>query len=315
MRRRYKLIVEEMKEFPKIEIFKLLKVEKSSFYRWRRQKTRRADDALSRKVVEVFWLHSRRYGSRRIAAELAAQGFSVGRHQVRRLMSEQGLRAIQPRSFVPRTTNSSHSLGYSPNLLLEIRLPPSEPLRVIVGDITYVPLQSGEWCYLASWTDLFSRRGLGWAVRDEMTEDLIIEAFLMMLRRVKLPVGCIIHSDRGGQYASRKFRQLLAINQLKQSMSRAGEVYDNPFAESLFSRYKAELLEGGAFANVEEARLESFQYIEGYYNRIRRHSSLGYQSPMDFEVAYYQRAKEQEKQIDNKSEKGVKVKQYSCPTF
>ena len=155
-----------------------------------------------------------------------------------------------------------------------------------------------------------------------MTEDLIIAAFLMLTRRVKLPPGCIIHSDRGGQYASKKFRQLLKINGCRQSMSRAGETYDNAFAESLFSRYKAELLEGGRFNDTEEARLDSFNYIDGYYNRIRRHSSLGYLSPLDFEAAYRQREENRavffsltSNAIDKISTKGVKPKQHSCPTF
>ncbi|MGH9948089.1 MAG: IS3 family transposase [Pyrinomonadaceae bacterium] len=176
------------------------------------------------------------------------------------------MKAIQPCSHLPRTTNSRHTLGNSQNLLLEMKLPPATPLTMIVGDIAYVPLQSGRWCYLDTWTDLFSRRILGWAVRSDMTEELIIEAFLMLLRRVRLPDGCIIHSDRGGQYASKKFHQMLKLHGCSQSMSRSGETYDNAFAESLFSRYKAELLEGGAFADAEEARMETSQYIDLYYN-------------------------------------------------
>jgi transposase InsO family protein len=312
-----------MSEFPRKEVFKVLKADDSSYYRWREERLKKkADDALSEKIDEVFWLHSRRYGSRRIWFEMRDEGIEVGRHRVRRLMREQGLKAIQPRSFVPRTTKSRHSLGYSPNLLLEMKLPPSGPLEVIVGDITFLPLQGGGWAYLATWTDLFSRRVLGWVIREDMTEDLIIEAFLMLLRRVKLPDGCIIHSDRGGQYASKTFRQLLAANKCRQSMSRAGETYDNAFAESLFSRYKAELLEGGSFANMEEARMETSHYIDGYYNPVRRHSGIGYKSPIAFETDHRQRTENRAvfssltaKQIDNNSTGGVKPKQYSCPTF
>jgi transposase InsO family protein len=277
---------------------------------------------LKEKIDEVFWRHGRKYGSRRVYFELRDEGFSIGRHRIRRLMREHGLKAIQPRSFVPRTTNSRHTLGYSPNLLLEMRLPPSEPLSVIVGDITFVPLQSGKWAYLATWTDLFSRRILGWALLNNMTEDLIIEAFEMLAHRVKLPVGCIVHSDRGGQYASKKFRRLLALHGCRQSMSRSGETYDNAFAESLFSRYKAELLEGGSFADTDEARMETFQYIDGYYNPVRRHSSLGYKSPLTFEAAYRQRTENRAvrrdltpKTFDKNSTKGVKPKQHPCPTF
>jgi putative transposase len=317
------VIDNEMKEFPKKEVFKVLKVDKSSYYRWQSGRLRReVETELEKRIDEVFWRHGRKYGSRRIYFELRDEGFAVGRHRIRRLMREKELRAIQPRSFVPRTTNSRHSLGYSPNLLLEMKLPPSEPLSVIVGDITFLPLQTGRWGYLATWTDLFSRRILGWAIRDDMTEDLIIDAFLMLLRRVKLPPGCIIHSDRGGQYASKNFRALLKLHSCRQSMSRAGETYDNAFAESLFSRYKAELLEGGSFADVEEARMETGEYIDGYYNPLRRHSSLGYKSPLAFETDYRQRTETRAvfsplkpKSVDSKLTKGVKPKQLSCPTF
>jgi transposase InsO family protein len=312
-----------MREFPKKEMFELLRVDKSSYYRWQAgQLGREGATVLEERIDEVFWRHGRKYGSRRIYFELLDEGYPAGRHRIRRVMREQGLKAIQPRSFVPRTTNSRHGLGYSPNLLLEMKLPPDKPLEVIVGDITFVPLIGGGWCYLATWTDLFSRRILGWAIREDMTEDLIIEAFLMLLRRVKLPMGCIIHSDRGGQYASKKFRAMLKLHGCRQSMSRAGETYDNAFAESLFSRYKAELLEGGSFADAEEARMETFQYIDLYYNPVRRHSSLGYKSPLAFEADYRQRTENRAvfssltpKTFDSKLTKGVKPKQHSCPTF
>lgn len=312
-----------MSEFPKRDIFRLLKVDKSSYYRWQAGRLGcSVPTVLEERIDEVFWRHGRRYGSRRIYFELRDEGFAAGRHQIRRVMREKGLKAIQPRSFVPRTTNSCHTLGYSPNLLLEMKLPPDRPLACVVGDITYLPLQNGKWAYMATWTDLFSRRLLGWAIREDMTEDLIIEAFLMLLGRVKLPAGCIIHSDRGGQYASKKFRQLLKLHGCRQSMSRAGETYDNAFAESLFSRYKAELLEGGSFADTEEARMETFEYIDGYYNPVRRHSSLGYKSPLAFEADYRQRTENRAvfssltpNSIDNNSTKGVKPKQHSCPTF
>jgi putative transposase len=243
-----------MKEFPEREVFRLLKVDRSSFYRWQQGQLRHeSETGLERQIGEVFWRHGPKYGSRRIYFELRDEGICVGRHKIRRVMRAKGLKAIQPRSFVPRTTNSRHSLVYSPNLLLEMKLPPDAPLSVIVGDITFVPLRCGKWAYLATWTDLFSRRILGWALLDNTTEDLIIEAFEMLFQRVKLLAGCVVHSDRGGQYASKKFRRLLTPYGCRQSMSRAGETYDNAFAESLFSRYKAELLEGGAFANTEEA--------------------------------------------------------------
>lgn len=292
--------------YPRREVLRLLKVDKSSYYRRRQEDGQTVLDETEDKVKEIFLDHKRRYGSRRIQAEMQAEGYRIGRHAVRRRMNELELKAIQPRSFVPRTTNSRHSWGYSPNLLLD-RGHPVKPLEVIVGDITYLPLRSGKWCYLATWSDLYTRQILGWAVRDDMTAELVNQAFEMIIRRTKLPAGCIVHSDRGKQYASSKFRELLRSNSCRQSMSRTGETYDNAFAESLFSRYKAEVLEGGSFFDTEEAWLESFSYIEGYYNTKRRHSSLGYQSPNAFELDFRQRAARlsahtslTEKQIDSK---------------
>ena len=137
--------------------------------------------------------------------------------------------------------------------------------------------------------DLFSRKIVGWQVAGSMTAELVIEAIKKAILRERLPVGLIVHSDRGGQYVDAEFRRLLNQHGFEQSMSRADETYDNAHAESLFSRYKAELLEGGVFANVEQAKSETFVYIEGYYNRNRRHSALGYLSPENFERAFYQR--------------------------
>ena len=211
-------------------------------------------------VRETFFRHARRYGSRRLRVELQAQGLAIGRHRLRRIMKEENLRAIQPRSFVPRTTDSGHQLGYAENLLIGGNRPLENPNEVIVGDITYLPLQDGSFAYLAIWADLFSRLVIGWEVEATMTESLILAAFEKGLRRRGNLQGAIVHSDRGGQYASARFRRLLTAAGCRQSMNRAGETYDNAYAESLFSRYKAELLEGGAFSDVDEARLETFHY-------------------------------------------------------
>lgn len=198
-------------------------------------------------------------------------------------MREQGLRAIQPKRFVPRTTDSSHNLSYCENLLIGVKLPPERPNEVIVGDITYLPLEDGSVAYLASRADLFSRMVMGW--EDHLQEELIVEAFEIGLRRRGDLREAIVHSDRGGQYAGSRFRSLLKAAGCRQSMSRAADSYDNAYAESFFSRYKAELIEERAFASLEEARMETFKYIEGYYNRIRRHSGLG--SPEEYERKYY----------------------------
>lgn len=208
---------------------------------------------------------------------------------MRRIMQAEKLRAIQPKSFVPRTTNSKHGGRMSPNRLAEAVI--VKPHQVYVSDITYLPLLSGGWAYLATWLDLYTRQIVGWAVADNLEASLIIRALQQAIVRLKPPRGLLVHSDRGGQYVDTEFRALLVAHGFEQSMSRAGETYDNAHAESLFSRYKAELLEDGSFRDVAEAELESFDYIEHYYNPIRRHSALGYLSPKAFEAAYYQRAK------------------------
>jgi putative transposase len=216
-------------------------------------------------------------------AELKAEGINVGRRLVRSQMTRLGLRAIAPRSFVPQTTDSRHTVRPSPNLLLATQNAPQEPREVIVGDITYLPLQSGKWGYLASWQDKFSKRIVGWAVEERMTEALVIKAFERVVAGGDVKAETIVHTDRGSQYASNNFRALLKTNECRQSMSRRGNCWDNAQAESFFSRYKAELLEDGMFESVEQARSETFSYVEGYYNRVRRHSALGYKSPDEFE--------------------------------
>lgn len=229
------------------------------------------------RIISIFQEHRRRYGVRRLVAELKAKGMQATHYKVRQVLSKHGLKAIQPRSFVPRTTQSRHPYPISPNLLLE-RAFPNTPNEVWVGDITYIPMAGGRFLYLAIWMDLFSRRIVGWHLDERMKESLIIEAFKKALMLRSISKGMMIHSDRGGQYASGTFRKLLQDKEIIQSMSRAKNAYDNAFMESCFSRFKAEL--------IEDAHTEIFEYIEMYYNPKRRHSSLNYQSPINYENNY-----------------------------
>ena len=267
----------------------MLQVSRTAYYRYQRggsyQVTAAKEEQL-RAVGEIFWSHKRRYGQRRVLADLREQGYSIGRHRVRSLMQQQGLRAIQPKSFVPRTTDSRHGKRICANLLLNQALP-TAPNQVWVSDITYLPLADGNWAYLGSWMDLYSRIVVGWKVDGNMEDRLIVDALRQGLHKRQPAPGMIAHSDRGGQYVSDELRKLIDKHKIRQSMSRKDDPYDNAFAESFWSRFKAEVLEGGAFLNVEDARTEIFEYIEAYYNRVRRHSALGYKSPLHFESDYY----------------------------
>ena len=297
------------------DLCQVLDVARSTYYRVVKPGAESPHNREFREEVrEVFWTNRRRYGSRRIEKEMKASGRALGRFKIRRFMREQCLRAIQPRSFVPKTTDSRHKLGYSQNLLVGRKLPPEHPNEVIVGDITYLPLDQGGWAYLATWEDLYSRMIIGWEVDESLEERLIRVAFERGLIRRGSLTGAIVHSDRGGQYASSRLRSLLKASGCLQSMSRPSESYDNPYGESLFSRYKAELLDGRKFRDLEEARLETFNYIEGYFNRIRRHSGLGYVSPEEYERKYYEeRDRQLSEDVDETQKKGVKAKTVSCP--
>ncbi len=229
-----------------------------------------------------YFENRRRYGARRISKALAKNGTQLGRRKVRTLLSEENLKAIQPRAFKPKTTDSKGTLA-APNLLAEINLSECAPAKIIIGDITYIRLRGGKFCYLAVWQDKVTRRIIGWSLAMEMTDELVISALKKAINKGLVKAGAIVHSDRGSQYASNAFRELLRRNGFRQSMSGKGNCYDNAQAESFFSRFKAELIEDGVFEDLEQARSEIFSYIEGYYNRVRLHSSLGYKSPMEFE--------------------------------
>ena len=262
-----------------------MEVSPSGYYAWRKRQTiepKARRKPLAQLVKNCYFENRRRYGVRRITASLKRNGVQIGKEKVRRLMREEGLKAIGPKKFVPKTTDSKGTIA-SPNLLKDIKLEECAPTKIIIGDITYIPLQDGSWCYLAVWQDKVTRRIIGWSLAKTMTAELVISALNKALRKGLVRAGAMIHSDRGSQYASTAFRELLRINCFRQSMSGRGNCYDNAQAESFFSRFKTELIEGGAFADLEEARSEIFTYIEGYYNRVRLHSSLGYKSPMEFE--------------------------------
>jgi transposase InsO family protein len=266
-------------------------VSRSAYYGWYSGQSHQVSDSdkkLAESVTEVFQVHRSRYGSRRIMYELRKRDLFVSRKTVSKTMQKLDLKAIQPRSFVPRTTDSRHSYHVNENLLLHSG-PANSPNRIWVGDITYIPMAGGGWSFLSTWMDLYSRRIVGWELADHMKETLVIESFKRARRRRSVPKGLIVHTDRGGQYAGKSFRMLLGED-VRQSMSRADDPYDNAFMESFYSRFKAEMLGDGRFLTIEDARTEIFEFIEMYYNTIRIHSSLSYQSPMEYEEEYHRNA-------------------------
>jgi transposase InsO family protein len=277
-------MAEYARTYPVQELCRVLGVSRSAYYAWRSGHSHRLKDSkagISQKIKSIFEEHLGRYGTRRIQAELKDQGLLIGRYQIRNRLKEQGLKAIQPRSFVPKTTQTNPNLCRSPNLLLELE-PVSQINQVWVGDITYIPLINSDWCYLATWMDLYSRLIVGWDLRSSMPAQLVIHSLQKALNWRRPPPGLIVHSDGGGQYMDAEFRALIG-GRYRQSMTRVDNHYDNAHAESLFSRFKAELVQKGAFISLQDAHTAIFEHIEVYYNRKRRHSGIDYFSPANFE--------------------------------
>ncbi|PKN47085.1 MAG: hypothetical protein CVU59_04065 [Deltaproteobacteria bacterium HGW-Deltaproteobacteria-17] len=220
------------------------------------------------------------YGSRRILLDLKDGGETVGRHQVAALMREAGLSGV-PRKRWKATTDSKHGEEISPNLL-DRNFTSDAPNHAWVGDITYIRTTAG-WQYLATVIDLYSRMIVGWALAGHMRSELVEDALKMACGRRGVKPGLIFHSDRGSQYASKEFRKVLAKHGIVLSMSRKGNCWDNAVAESFFSTIKRDKLNKEVWRSTVQLRVVVFDYIEGFYNRTRRHSTLGNVSPLAFE--------------------------------
>jgi transposase InsO family protein len=222
-----------------------------------------------------------RYGSPRMHKELVARGHDCCVNTVARLMRDHGIVAKTARKFLVRTTDSNHDLPVADNLL-DRQFNPSEANEVWLADITYIPTREG-WLYLAAVEDLFSRRVVGWSMDDSMESRLVVDALEMAVQRRLPDEGLLAHSDRGSQYASEHYQLLLGKHGITCSMSRRADCWDNAPMESFFASLKKELVHDADFATRAEARAALFEYIEVFYNGQRRHSSLGYVSPAEYE--------------------------------
>ena len=285
---RFAFIATEKAHYPVALLCRVLQVSRSGFYAWQQRPAAPRtlqDQTLGLEVAAIFAESRGRYGSPRVYAELRVRGQRTGRHRVARLMRSAGLRARERRRF-RCTTDSDHGMAITGNLLAR-RFAVLAPDTGWVTDITYLWTLEG-WLYLSVILDLFSRRVVGWALHERLERKLALEALHMALAQRHPAQGLLHHSDRGSQYASREYQQLLADYGIRSSMSRKGNCWDNAVAESFFATLKLELVYQSRWHSRAQARNEVFEYIERFYNRQRRHSALGYLSPAEFERRHHE---------------------------
>jgi transposase InsO family protein len=264
---------------------RVLGVSASGYYDWRdRGPSLRAvaNQNLLHDIQRIHWDNHQRYGSPRVHKTLKDEGQHVGRARIEKIMRDNDLRGICRRKVRIKTTDSNHNLPVAENLL-DRNFGALGPNQKWSADITYIPTDEG-WLFLAIILDLFSRKIVGWSMRDHMRTELASTALMMAIQRQRPGPGLIHHSDRGSQYASGEYRQALTAAKMVQSMSRKGNCWDNAPAESFFHTLKTELVHHRRYATREEAKRDIFTYIEGYYNRRRIHSSLGYITPEQMEL-------------------------------
>ena len=280
---KYRLIAAEKAGIPVARACRILGVSESGYYVFHSRgpsKWQRDDMVLLAHIREAFRLSHGTYGSPRMSMELKDRGLCVGRRRVARQMRENGLKARQPRRY-RRTTDSHHGFPVAPNLLGQ-DFTAVRPNEKWVADISYIWTQEG-WLYLAVIIDLYARRVVGWATGDSLQLDLALRALKMALVRRRPTPGLIHHSDRGSQYASWEYQKTLKAHGILISMSGKGNCYDNAAVESFFKTIKSELVWRMKLLSRRQANDMIAKYIEGFYNPERRHSTLGYLSPVQFE--------------------------------
>jgi transposase InsO family protein len=267
-------------------ICRVLRVSRSGFYAWQRRRPsprQRCQEELIGKIKTAYAQSRGLYGSPRVYRALLIDGQVVSRNTVAKLMRQERIRARTRRRFVPRTTDSRHQKPVADNLLAR-NFTAEAANHKWVADITYVPTNQG-WLYLAAVLDCFSRKIVGWAMADHLQTDLVSDALTMALERRRPAKGLLHHSDRGVQYASEDYQQLLSRHGMQVSMSGKGDCWDNAVMESFWATLKTELIYQTRYETREQAKASIFEYTEVFYNRQRLHSSLGYVSPESFEAA------------------------------
>jgi len=265
------------------KLCRLLGVSRSAYYDWRtRMPSARAvaNEIMVLEILRVHELRRRVYGSPRMHAELRENGYACSRNRVARLMRSEGIRAKTKKKFNVTTARNAKD-AVSPNLVRQ-QFVASAPNRLWTGDITYIWTKEG-WLYLAVVLDVYGRRIVGYAMGSRITTELVHTAFVRAQRQRAIEPGMIFHSDRGCQYTSNEYRELLADHDVRSSMSGTGNCYDNAITEAFFQKLKTEHVYHEHFQSRTEAELSIFEYIEVFYNRQRRHSALGYLSPVQFE--------------------------------
>ena len=261
-----------------------LGVSRSGFYAWcSRPRSQRCqtDELIGNLVRQSFLGSDRTYGARRVWRDVLALGHDCGLHRIERLMRLQALRARPKRRGLPKDRGERNAVAEN---VLDRQFQADAPNQKWVADFTYIWTAEG-WLYVAVVLDLFSRRAVGWSMQESMTSQLVADALMMAVWRRGKPMALLHHSDQGSQYTSEHFRGLLKDQGITCSMSRAGEVWDNSAMESFFSSLKTERTSRKVYRTRTEARSDVFDYIERFYNQTRRHSTLGYVSPIQFEEA------------------------------
>jgi transposase InsO family protein len=264
----------------------VLQVSRSGYYAWVNRPPsarQQRQEQLIERIRQVHQDSGGTYGSPRIHAELVDAQVDACVNTVATLMHKAGIRSIMSRRFVPQTTDANHDLPIAPNRL-EQCFAADGPDRVWCTDITYVRTEEG-FLYVAAVLDLYSRKIVGWSMADHLRTELCSDALTMAIQRRRPEAGLVHHSDRGVQYASLDYRDLLAEHDVEASMSRTGNCYDNAAMESFWGTLKTECVHHRHYQTREEAAQSIFKYIECWYNRRRRHSAIGYQSPEQFEAS------------------------------